>query len=58
MKRCLGWAEQEGRCENEAVSKWGPLWCQTCDEKRIAHLSAQFAAISESFGPSGETATE
>ena len=47
-KRCYGWPVGS-RCDNKPGSKWGPHWCQSCDEKRIAHLDGQFKKIAKSL---------
>ncbi len=51
--RCLGFGENEGKCENEAGSTHSPYWCQECDEKRRAHISAQMEAIMARFDEAG-----
>lgn len=43
-------------CDREAQHKgahreggWSPLWCQPCDEDRIARITASLEEISRSF---------
>lgn len=49
MSRCIGFGEREGKCENPAGTKWGPLWCEECDTQRLTHIDAQMQRISERF---------
>ena len=48
---CLGWAELEGTCERytHGPKRDSPLWCDECEERRIAYLSGQFAKITKAF---------
>ncbi len=46
---CIGFGEQEGRCQNIAGTPWTPLWCGPCDEARRAHISRQLENIAASF---------
>ena len=39
-KKCIGW---KGPCQG--VPNRHPLWCDECDEKRIAHISARMSAL-------------
>lgn len=48
-KRCYGWPVGQP-CENKPGSKWGPHWCPSCDQKRMAHLELQFVKLREAFG--------
>lgn len=48
-RRCIGFAEREGLCENEAGTPWTPLWCTECDEARRAHLQRQLEELSDRF---------
>lgn len=34
-KRCPGFGEKVGRCENLPTG----IWCADCDEKRIGHIT-------------------
>lgn len=44
MKICIGGFP--GACSNLATnSKWSELWCDPCDEKRIAHLNSRFKEL-------------
>lgn len=40
-KTCYGFPVGN-HCTNPPGGKWSPYWCQSCDEKRMAHLSKQF----------------
>ena len=33
-KQCLGYAEFEGNCKNNAGTRWTPHWCDRCDKIR------------------------
>lgn len=48
-KRCYGWPVGQA-CANKPGTKWGPNWCQSCDEKRLAHISAQLKKIGDALG--------
>jgi hypothetical protein len=43
-QRCLGWPAGT-ECCNIPGTQWGPFWCGPCNEKRLAHISANLAAI-------------
>ena len=44
-KRCIGFDEFEGRCDRVAGSSHSKLWCQRCDDLRLASLERQFKEI-------------
>lgn len=46
-RRCLGFGEFEGICENEPGTPWTPHWCPRCDELRKDHITNQLAQISQ-----------
>lgn len=46
-KRCIGWKETEGKCENQAGTRWTPYWCEECDSRRRAHVMKQFEKFVE-----------
>jgi hypothetical protein len=50
-RRCIGFGEREGVCENAAGGppRDNPIWCGECDTARIEHISAQFQKIEEGF---------
>ena len=48
-KFCYGFGERKDNCPNEPGGKWSPYFCPDCDEKRMAHLSAQFKKIEAGF---------
>lgn len=50
-KRCIGFGEREGVCENDAGGppRDNPVWCGECDTARIEYLSGQFKKIEEGF---------
>jgi hypothetical protein len=41
---CLGWPAGT-ECRNIPGTHWGPFWCGPCNEERLAHISANLAAI-------------
>ena len=49
MSKCIGYGEYEGKCNNKAGTKWGPLWCMRCDKIRMATISSKFKDITNSF---------
>lgn len=49
MSQCLGFGEHDGTCTNEAGSTHSPLWCQRCEDLRLAYLSGQFEKIRVGF---------
>lgn len=49
MSDCIGFGKHDGRCENEAGSTHSALWCQRCDDLRMAHLDAQMMKIAARF---------
>lgn len=59
-KKCIGFGEYEGKCDNEAGTKWTPHWCLRCDELRRAHITRQLEDIGKRFGiaqqPQGQNA--
>ena len=46
---CVGFGRREGRCLNDAGSAHSQLWCQECDDARLAHITAQMNKISARF---------
>jgi hypothetical protein len=46
---CIGFGPHEGTCENPAGSSHSKLWCQRCDDLRLAHLDEQFKKIGARF---------
>ena len=47
---CIGYGEFERRCQNPAGSRHSDLWCQRCDDLRMASLNRDFAKIRTAFG--------
>jgi hypothetical protein len=47
--QCIGYAEFEGTCSNEAGTPWTPLWCLRCDEIRRATITQQLQDIRAAF---------
>ena len=48
-RRCIGYAEFEGKCTNEAGTPWTPYWCKRCDEIRRKTITKQLEEIKDSF---------
>lgn len=48
-KKCIGFGEFEGKCENIAGTKWSPHWCDRCNKLRLAHIDAGFKKCIERF---------
>ncbi len=45
--RCAGF-DEHGKafpCPNTPGTRWGPMWCQECDERRMVRLDGQFKAL-------------
>ena len=38
-RKCIGYAEHEGKCDNEAGTPWGPYWCLRCDKIRLETIT-------------------
>jgi hypothetical protein len=49
MKKCIGYGEFEGKCNNEAGTPWTPHWCDRCDKIRRATITKNLEEILESF---------
>ena len=45
MARCLGFGPLEGKCMNEAGSRWSKHWCPRCDIARLDHVSRRLADL-------------
>ena len=54
-RRCIGFGEFEGKCANEAGTKWTPYWCERCDQLRMAHISKSLEEIDASFSAAEST---
>lgn len=54
MRKCIGFGETEGECENEAGTAWSPIWCHDCNRARLDHVSGQMRKVEESFEKSGD----
>jgi len=44
-KRCIGFGEHEGKCENAVNPARNPIWCSVCDDLRMEHLDKQFKEL-------------
>lgn len=44
-QRCIGFGEFDGRCDHAAGSTHSRLWCQRCDDLRLAGLDRQFEKL-------------
>ena len=42
---CIGFGEYEGKCTNEAGTKWGPYWCERCNKLRLDHIGKSLKGI-------------
>ena len=40
-RRCIGFGDTEGQCENVAGTPWSDYWCATCDDKRRAEIQRE-----------------
>ena len=49
MKKCIGFGKYEGWCNNPSGSSHSKLWCQRCDDLRMAHLDKRFAELQTLF---------
>ena len=43
--KCVGFPYGEKRCANAAGSSHSDLWCQECDDKRLASISKNLEEI-------------
>lgn len=48
-RRCIGYAEFEGICENDAGTPWTDYWCDRCDKIRRATIRKQLENIRDSY---------
>lgn len=44
-RRCLGFGDKTGRCNNVAGTTRTPYWCQECDDARCGHITSQLEAM-------------
>jgi hypothetical protein len=44
-KKCIGYGEFEGKCNNIAGTKWSPHWCERCNKLRLDHIDKQLATM-------------
>jgi len=51
---CLGFGELDGICKQPAGSMWSDHWCQECDKKRIASISASLEQIEAALAQGSE----
>jgi len=49
VRKCIGFGEYEGKCNNLAGSSHSKLWCQRCDDLRMEHLDKRFKELSDRF---------
>ncbi len=49
MKRCIGFGDKSGKCENPPGTKWSPYWCEECNKERLGHISKRMANLQEQF---------
>jgi len=53
FKKCLGFGDYEGKCQNVAGTAFTPYWCPRCDALRRDAITAQLDAIAKSVGIEG-----
>ena len=44
-KKCIGYGEFEGKCNNIAGTKCSPHWCERCNKLRLDHIDKQLATM-------------
>ena len=49
VMKCIGFGEFEGKCLNEAGTKWSPYWCERCNALRFEHIDKRFAKLGKRF---------
>ncbi len=49
LKKCIGFGEFLGKCENEAGTRWSPHWCERCNKLRLDHITNSFEKIQKIF---------
>ena len=45
VKKCIGYGEKEGTCNNQADTPWGPYWCEKCNQARMKNIVKRFGGI-------------
>ena len=48
-RRCLGYAEHEGKCQNAAGTPWTQYWCDRCDKIRRETITKSLEKMVASF---------
>jgi hypothetical protein len=49
-RKCIGYGEFEGKCDNDAGSTHSEYWCQRCDDIRLATIDASLEGMIERLG--------
>lgn len=49
VRKCIGFGEFEGKCQNPAGTKWSEYWCERCDKLRLEHIDEQLSKIHADF---------
>lgn len=49
MKKCIGYGEYQGKCNNPAGTKWSPYWCERCNKLRLDHITKSLGNIKSSL---------
>jgi hypothetical protein len=44
-RRCIGFGDKTGTCQNVAGTPWTHLWCAECDEARRTHITASLESL-------------
>jgi hypothetical protein len=48
-RKCIGFDEFDGVCDNIRGSSHSEMWCQRCDDLRLSHITNQFENIQKFF---------
>ena len=44
-RRCVGFMDTEGKCQNKPGTPWTPYWCKDCDEKRRKFITERLTSM-------------
>lgn len=48
-RKCIGYKDTQGKCNNDAGAKLGPLWCDDCNKVRIENIDKQMESMLTGF---------
>lgn len=48
-KKCIGFGDMEKKCNNKVDEEINPIWCPTCNKKRIKYIDKQLDKLIKNF---------